>query len=241
MIWALDNSNNSEVLREQIMLPNGCYNIAIILGNGLETYLADKHYELKQGVYLASQVTSQSLTNIYPYSKLIMIQLPTWSLSYLTQLDLSNFKNEILQLKIAPNLLNHKRINNLKFLARVVSRFSQTVQQKPISFIHNVCNLIRDNSCSIKVSDIAAHFGISEKYLQTKFKENTGLTPKAYIKVLNFRRNIQQIYVNPKHKTTFNNTTGYFDQSHFIRTFKEIALTTPKKFNPSNVILPELH
>ncbi len=72
---------------------------------------------------------------------------------------------------------------------------------------------------------------ISERSLERYFKQHIGISPKLYSRINRFQSALESI-----RQTQFNKLTDiayesdYFDQSHFIRDFREFAGTSPKKF-----------
>ena len=75
-----------------------------------------------------------------------------------------------------------------------------------------------------------------------KFKAATGLTIKKYIQILKFRKSVDQMLNADLQKLSLTEIAlynKYFDQSHFIRKFKDVTKTTPKTFNPDLYFLSQ--
>lgn len=69
---------------------------------------------------------------------------------------------------------------------------------------------------------------VGERQLQRMFKDNLGLSPKAYFRIMRFRQAFDSLKAKQEvdwQELTF--SLGYSDQSHFIRDFKEFAGVTP--------------
>jgi AraC-like DNA-binding protein len=100
----------------------------------------------------------------------------------------------------------------------------------PNNLINAAIQEITLRNGDIKIRALADKFGVSDKTLETKFKLSVGLTPKEYAKIcrlnsflLKFKEN------NLLSLTRLSCDTNYYDQSHFIKEFKNFAHFSPKK------------
>ena len=99
-IWCLDNSIGESRIENKLVLPNGCFNLAIVSGNAIEVHTSKKKYEMNQGFYFCSQMTNKVLVNIEPKTKVIIIQLHAWTLSFFPNYDLNNFTDSIIKIDL---------------------------------------------------------------------------------------------------------------------------------------------
>jgi AraC-like DNA-binding protein len=107
-------------------------------------------------------------------------------------------------------LLFDKNINKLNLVSNVIS---ELVQEE------------------YKVNMIAHRYGISSRYLQKIFLQYAGVTPNLFRKINRFQKSLYLIADNNNSLTSIAHHCGYFDQSHFIKDFKEFTGTTPSGFN----------
>lgn len=78
------------------------------------------------------------------------------------------------------------------------------------------------------IEEIAGLGGVSIRQLERKCKERLGMSPKMYARIARFSKAYQVIRDKPDPTwTDISYRTGYFDQMHFIRDFKEFARQTP--------------
>ena len=90
---------------------------------------------------------------------------------------------------------------------------------------------IRKAEGKVKISDLADAGNMSERSLQRKMKEVTGVTPKSYTNIIRFKTLLAQINSQPQQDwqdILFQG--GYFDQAHFIKDFKKYTGKTPRQF-----------
>ncbi len=100
--------------------------------------------------------------------------------------------------------------------------------------IEKICEIIKLRNEEISVSEIGESLNVSQRMLQIKFKLATGLTIKKYIQILKFRKSVDQMVNSGLDKLKLTDVAlynQYFDQSHFIKQFKDVTKTTPKMFN----------
>ncbi|HEY9048715.1 MAG TPA: helix-turn-helix transcriptional regulator [Ohtaekwangia sp.] len=104
-------------------------------------------------------------------------------------------------------------------------------QVNPDVLTQQVVTRIMQSRGQITLRDLQQHFSISERSLERKFSQQVGITPKVFSRVCRFQASLQQLINNNYSNLSdvaFDN--GYSDQSHFIRTFKEFAGTSPYQF-----------
>ncbi|WP_291152483.1 helix-turn-helix domain-containing protein [Flavobacterium sp. UBA7680] len=242
-IWCLDNSIGESLIENKLVLPNGCFNLAIVTGNAIEVHTSKNKYEMNEGIYFCSQMTNKVLVNIQPKTKVTIIQFHTWTLSMFPKYDLSNFTDSIL--KINPEELPFKiQIDaEIEILLNTINVYFEelSVLHPNKNVIERICEIIK-NQEEISVSEISKDLKSSQRLLQIKFKTATGLTIKKYIQILKFRKSIDQMVNSDLEKLKLTDIAlynKYFDQSHFIKKFKDVTKTTPKMFDPNSYFLSQ--
>ena len=97
----------------------------------------------------------------------------------------------------------------------------------------NAVEKIKSVNGAISVKQLAQSFQMSLDPFEKRFRKVIGATPKQFgniirMKALIERKKSQDLLVNTALEA------GFFDQSHFIRTFKKFTGKTPKHFFSSN-------
>ncbi len=242
-IWCLDNSIGESLIENKLVLPNGCFNLAIVTGNAIEVHTSKNKYEMNEGIYFCSQMTNKVLVNIQPKTKVTIIQLNTWTLSVFPKYDLSDFTDSIL--KINPEELPFKiQIDaEIETLLNTINVYFEELSDlhSDKNIIERICEIIK-NQEEISVSEISKDLKSSQRLLQIKFKTATGLTIKKYIQILKFRKSVDQMVNSDLEKLKLTDVAlynKYFDQSHFIKKFKDVTKTTPRMFDPNSYFLSQ--
>jgi AraC-like DNA-binding protein len=240
-IWCLDNSIGETAIENKLIVPNGCFNLAIVSGQSIEVHTSKEKYVMDSGFYFCSQMTNSVLVNIKPKTKVTIVQFHAWTVSMFPNYNLSNFSDAILKMNredlLFKDIFEPDFQNTISHLLNCMnSYFEELDSLNPCkNVIEKICEMIQLRNEEINVSEIGACLNSSQRVLQIKFKSATGLTIKKYIKILKFRKSIDQmVSANPEglNLTNIALYNKYFDQSHFIKDFKDVTKITPKMFKP---------
>ncbi len=80
------------------------------------------------------------------------------------------------------------------------------------------------------IEQISRRHGVSSRYLQKIFLENTGISPKTHNLISRFQIGLKHLTEKETSLTATAYESGYADQSHFIRDFKKFAGKTPSAY-----------
>lgn len=88
---------------------------------------------------------------------------------------------------------------------------------------------------ALRVEELAARLHVSRQHLAAQFREHVGLSPKLYARICRFRQATAALKATPTPDwAQLALDCGYFDQSHLIHDFQELAGSTPERFHFSN-------
>jgi AraC-like DNA-binding protein len=90
---------------------------------------------------------------------------------------------------------------------------------------------LEHTSGAVPVGTLAERVGSSRRHLVARFREQVGLSPKTFARVVRFSRAVALIHSGERRSFVgIAHECGYFDQAHMIREFREFAGTTPAEF-----------
>jgi len=69
--------------------------------------------------------------------------------------------------------------------------------------------------------------GVGGRHLERRFREAVGISPKAFARVIRFRRTLAALRSSPVAWSRLATETGYYDQAHLIREVRALAGVTP--------------
>src|SRR5262249_40887669 len=86
-------------------------------------------------------------------------------------------------------------------------------------------------SAANNVRDVVRETGYSQRRFIALFREESGLTPKVFCRLLRFQRVLSQFKAHPAPTwSQLAYDAGYSDQAHLNREFREFAGVTPGEY-----------
>lgn len=153
-----------------------------------------------------------SFEKVYPYEETVLTHIQHFR-------HVSQFKSFILE--IAGNLVKE----------------DSKRQKRDESFKDAVVDFIEEHYADINlnVSMIADHFGVSQSYLSTHFKRQTGLNASDYIHIVRINRAKEMMSDAKLSLTQIAKRLGYVSDATFIRSFKKYEGITPGTYRKNFV------
>lgn len=111
---------------------------------------------------------------------------------------------------------------NASFTSRLVRKASAMTQL--------VIQAMRQQQGNIRIDRLAALTGYTSRTLQRQFRQDTGLSPKAFSRILRCQSALGAIHQHGLSASDLAFDLGFSDQSHFLREFKKFVSTTPGDF-----------
>jgi len=106
-----------------------------------------------------------------------------------------------------------------------------TANQRESAIIGYATDKILENPEADVLAQMLQELNLTERTFQRIFKKYVGITASEYRRICQFQLAFYQLKSGQFDKLTdvaYDN--GYFDQSHYIRSFKEFAATTPHDY-----------
>lgn len=83
----------------------------------------------------------------------------------------------------------------------------------------------------LSLGRVSDKIGYSQKHFISMFKQQVGITPKAYLKIMRFQKAILEIeHSGDVDWTGISHDCGFYDQAHFIHDFKFFSGFTPEEY-----------
>lgn len=239
--WTGDFNIYSENKFVQSVVPNGCIELIIHLTNnhcelikgdlwgkspeftliGLHTSLYEvrfnEHVKVfgirfnPEGIYNFFGVPPAEFTSTFEDSKDVL------------GIDFDDYCSKLREAKSVTDQISLTE----NFLFKKLDKLSSN----KIDYVKIASEVIRRNHGIISLENLIKQVPISARQLQREFKNKFGITAKEYMRIA--RLNAIQNYMQNSPKinlTELSYDKGFSDQSHFIREFKMIMGTNPKRF-----------
>lgn len=129
-------------------------------------------------------------------------------------------------MEISNNIDNMLSMVNIIFLKAIEKKNRQH------AVIESALNIIKATNGRLMIKELSAKEYISERHLNRLFNEYIGINAKMFSRLVRVNHSIN-ILKKIDYESCLNiaQILGYFDQSHFIRDFKQICGITPNSFS----------
>lgn len=107
-------------------------------------------------------------------------------------------------------------------------RFAPNRMRRPSLVTQFIIQSIQQKKGNIRLDELERTTGYTSRSIQRLFRQDTGMTPKYFCRIMRFQSAINAI--NCAREGSFSTLAldlGYSDQSHFLREFKQLINATP--------------
>jgi len=227
---------------EDIVFPSGDMEVIFNLGSGVwEASMGDKFLK-NPPVELWGQITKPLSIRSIGRHTMLGVKFFSHSASYLFNEDIGFFNDQVSDLTdilgrpirdLHDQLLNigdnSVRVKVLETF--LIKRLVDNEQRTPkIDKVGDILMSIKKDPSENNLGNVASKYGITPRYLHKLIHQHTGLSPVFFNKIVRFQRSLKLISKNNLSFTTVAYSSGYFDQSHFIRDFKSFTGVTPSAY-----------
>ncbi|NGP87097.1 AraC family transcriptional regulator [Fodinibius halophilus] len=233
--WTLSTDNTAPAFSPFQTIANGCTGLIYHHTNNKLAFAEDGTNKLPR-LFLYGQFTSHGALYMSPGAQIIGITFHPHILKMLFGLDANEVTDQAIDADlITPGLVN--KLQQAETAEQCFQLFStflrQHIRQKESSnfaIAHSIDRIIQSGG-NIPTHKLYKSLNISERQFERRFKQNVGLTPKFFSRVIRFKYALNQVRNNNYQLLSdiaFDN--GYADQSHFTREFKEFAGLKPSGY-----------
>lgn len=241
-LWVFESNGPVPTEDMKLVVPNGLIKLVIPFKNGLSGRFHNwSHLSKENSITLigVSDMPAIVETENDNPSGTIGIEFSPLGAYRFFDMKLDEIKNKIYALtdvygSIAKQLEDrisdaeavNEKINILQhFLVRQLN-----LKERDIIFDHCIQKIIQ-NTGRVPVLVLEKETGYSSRWLNTKFTEKIGISPKNLSSIIRFQQ-FYKSWANSNEKAFFKKSfyDYYYDQSHFIKDFKRFTGYSPTKF-----------
>ncbi len=245
--WTLENAGSGFHISKDRIFPDGCIELIFHFADLFKKYSPGNCADLQQRSFLHGQL--EEFIDIEATGKIgvfsagfhpaglkpfIAFDLQEITGDTISLRDLFGKEADMLEDKILNAVSHEQRIVLLEtFLLnelKQVKNHTDVIQ-------HSVEAIIRNNG-NISIDKLATSLNTGKRQLERSFIATVGLSPKLFSRITRFQNTLTLI----GHKQ-FNSLTmvayesGFYDQSHFIKDFKEFTGLSPNQYFSENLAL----
>lgn len=249
--WLVDSEGDQTINKEKI-IPDGYPELIFHSGDPFRINI-EGSWQLQGKSIIAGQIKNSFYLENTGISKMFAIKFQPWALKVLFEIKMSVITNKVIDLP--------QKTEKLFISIREIAISEQTFKEKVSRIESWFEEYISNQSCRltqkekavdyliqkkglVKLKDLQGQFHISERTLERYFKSAIGLSPKFYSRIIRFSHIFQLIQKDSIDWADVVYKAGYYDQSHFIKNFKEFTGEDPSKYgfssrNMANLFLKE--
>ena len=236
--WMIDSEGDATVEAQKI-IPDGYPEMIFHSADAYKTNI-NGTWQSQNHDLIAGQITNYFYLENTGVTKMFAIKLQPWALAVLFGIDMSAITNDVIT--IDKELL--KIIQPIKQIAiHDAISFEDKVTQIEawfIDYVNTACITINKGiqATQLMIEDrgekglheIRNQIGISERSLERFFKTHIGLSPKRYYRIVRFSNIFNLVQEKGFKWSDVVYVGGFYDQSHFIKNFKEFTGEEPSKY-----------
>jgi AraC-like DNA-binding protein len=203
-------------------------------------YLLPKNKRLSELFLYGQTLEPISLETQGPF-RFIVFQLYPFASKYLLGIDPKELNDECYELLQSIDLDIHEYyqklqdVNDFNQQIEIISDIIEKlvkINQGPLDDrIQQAIKQIIETEGRIKIKELRNNVFLSERTLERNFLNQTGLTPKQFAKIIQFQTSLNKLTKENYEKLTYVGLdSGFTDQSHFIRVFKQYTGQTPSYY-----------
>ncbi len=238
--WTLEvpASNNSQ---KQRIVPDGCIEMAFILGDNIKRYTSGDKFILQPRAMILGQTLEPFYIEPTGYVNTFAIRFYPYGFTNFVTQPIKNLANKetplelVFEEKIAKELEQKiTQAKGIKQRIKIIERFLLE-RLKDKSTVENIVkttvNALLSTNGSATIKTILKDDLSKRRQLERKFKKHIGVSPKQLGKVIRLQTALKMLLNEETESLThIAYESEYYDQAHFIKDFKEFTGTNPKDF-----------
>ncbi len=233
--WIVENPDPA-VFRQKIV-PDGYGEIILHYGDPYRIQLNDT-WETQDRILLSGQIRRHFYLENTGISAMLGIKLMPAAIYALFPSDMSALTDNVVPLStitdlIPPAILQQKVLDaeeRIQLAQNWLEPLIANLNFNEVSRIADVADVIIEKKGLINIESLASNANITRRHLEREFKKIIGLTPKYFARIVQFNFIFEAMQARDNSWVDIALNSGYFDQSHFIHSFKAFTGESPSQY-----------
>lgn len=247
--WTL-RAPASSTPEKQRIVPDGCMELIFHCGDVYEQFLQDGSRILQPRSFVFGQISSPLEIVPTGASDIIAARFFPDGFAPFTSQNITEMENQAVPLHLLFGEEGTQLENRVMRASSTPQRIKwiESFLKKKLQGEEVVERMIRSGievlmrlKGQVTVDQLADQLRVSRRQLERKFSTKTGMSPKQLSKIIRLQSSLklleQKQFTN---LTSLAYESGYFDQAHFIRDFKQFTGMSPKQFYADHLKLSAL-
>lgn len=238
--WTLEVPASKESERQRI-IPDGCIEMAFILGDDIKRYTSKDEFILQPRAMLLGQTIEPFFIEPTGYVNTFAVRFYPYGFANFVTTPIKNLANTETPIELLFGVNTAKELEQNIIQARDTNHRIQIIEnflleklndQTTIDTIvkHTVDALLSSNGADSITKILKADLS-KRRQLERNFKKQIGVSPKQLGKVIRLQSALKLLLSEEADNlTNIAYESEYFDQAHFIKDFKTFTGINPKEF-----------
>lgn len=235
--WLIDGENNSTINQEKI-IPDGYPEMIFHYRKPYRSNI-NGDWILQKKYIIAGQIRNHFFLENTGELGMFAIKFQPWALKLLFGIDMHSISDKVIPIDdkltnvLAP--IKNTATASITFEAKVNAIedwFLCFLRESPLQITRGqkAAQLIIEKKGAISIEEVLDQTGINERTLERYFKSHIGLTPKFYSRIIRFAHIFKLVQESNNNWSQLTYQAGFYDQSHFIKNFKEFTGEDPSNY-----------
>ena len=240
LVWMMESENEHDTMPLEQIMPDGILEFVTHYADPWITIVAGGQAESQPESFVISQMRKHIEIGPDGPTGMISVRFYPWGGYHFFDEPVDNFLDGTISIKklwplhCDDFMQKVRHASNQEARVTLIQKFLLArleEHKKNEHSLDDAIRLIRESKGQLSMEEVCKRTGFSKKQLERKFIRSVGTTPKIFARVsrfLNICHHLEE-YGN-RSLTELAHECGYFDQSHFIKEFREFSGYTPKEF-----------
>lgn len=248
LFWSLDAPATSLNIRQRIV-PDGCMEMIFHYGDLYEQFMENGKSFVQPRSFVFGQITHPleiaptGRTGIIAarfqpngYAPFNAMEVGKMENQAVPVADLFGSQGRQLENEVLASPTNEKRVAVIErfLLDQLNPRVVDNISESSVEILLRLGG-------RLSVDELSNQLGINRRQLERRFSAVIGLSPKQLSKIIRLQAALRMM--EEKHFTSLTSLaheSGYFDQAHFIKDFREFTGMSPRQFYADNLRMSAL-
>lgn len=242
--WTLKSSVD-ERLEKQSIVPDGCMEMIFHNGDLYKQYTGNGKSIIQPKCFVIGQITRSLEIEPTGHTNIFSVRFHPNGFSPFATLPIKEMENTAIPLEklfgedgkdIGDKIINaqslQEKINMIEIFLLKRLNHSETIDH----LVRSVVETILTGNGQLTIDELSKQTPINRRQLERKFHQSIGLSPKQLSKIIRLQAAIKMLLNHEfTNLTNLAHENDYYDQSHFIKDFKELVGVTPKELYGNNL------
>lgn len=233
--WIIDSENDVSLERHKIV-PDGFPEMIFHYGDAYRINIVG-NWEVQSVNLFAGQFRNHFHLENTGHAGMLGIKFKPAAVTQLFGLDMKLFTDKVTKIEscdlslLTPLLTYNLRLDTKEDFIKKFETIIKAIKGQPKNdSLLKAVSIIQNSHGLVPISELALASGKSERQLERLFSKFIGLSPKFYSRIIRLGHIFELMQSKDNSWSDLVYESGFYDQSHFIKNFKEFTGEDPSAY-----------